>query len=83
MNKQEVVSWWRVMKEVKKSSKIKYLHKALTLILVVQTSSCSVERLLSQLQYIRRACGNNMLESTLKLRTMLWYKIGKEYDYGN
>jgi len=77
-----IVGWWRIMNEAKKS-KIQSLHKALTLILVVQTSSCSVERLFSQLQYIRRACGHAMLEATLEVRTMMRHQIGKGYDYGD
>jgi len=69
------------MHEAKKS-KIQFLHQALTLILVVQTSSCSVERLFSQVQYITRACGHAMLESTLEVRTIMRHQIGKGYDYG-
>ena len=51
--------------------------EALVLVVLVQTSSCSVKQTFSQLQFIRRSCGPRMLESTLELRTLLCCQHGK------
>ena len=55
---------------------------SLRLIVLIQPSSCSIERVFSQLQYIHRACGNHILKSTLEMRTMMRYERGKGNDYG-
>jgi len=62
--------------------KIYYFTLALRLVVLVQTSSCSVERIFSQLQYIRRVCGHAVLESTLELRCQMRYQRGKGIDFG-
>ena len=62
-------------------NEISHFVKALILIVLVQTSSCSVERVFSQLQFIQRACGCGMLEATLELCTKLRFQHGKGNDY--
>ena len=53
----------------------------LRLIVHIQLSSCSVEKVFSQIQYICRACGNHMLNLTLEMRTMMRYEKGKGNDF--
>ena len=67
-----IVGWWQSM-NMNNPKLISGWVEALVLVLVllVQTSSCSVERIFIQLQFIRRSCGPRMLESTLELRTLL------------
>ena len=38
------------------------------LIVLTQVSSCAIERVFSQLNLIREACGDNMLEDMLEIR---------------
>ena len=75
-----IVGWWQSMK-MNNPKLISGWLEALVLVLLVQTSSCSVERIFSQLQYIRRSCGPKMLESTLELRTLLRCQHGKGDDF--
>lgn len=74
-----IYSWWQAMNKLD-SKDITYFVKALVLIVLVQPSSCSVERIFSQLQFIQRACGPKMIESTLELRTKLRYDRAKQNE---
>ena len=44
-----------------------YFRFALRLAVLSQMSSCSVERVFSQLQLIREICGENMMEDMTKI----------------
>ena len=61
-----IVGWWQSMSQ-RNPTKISIFVQSLVLVVLVQTSSCSVERTFSRVQFIRRACGPRMLESTLEL----------------
>jgi hypothetical protein len=76
-----IYGWWCVQYKLC-PKKIYYFTLALRLVVLVQTSSCSVERIFSQLQYIRRVCGHAVLESTLELRCQMRYQRGKGIDFG-
>ena len=74
--------WWGdVLKANEKE--LSYFKTAVRLIALVQVSSASVKRVFSQMQYIIRACGGNMLQETLYLRTLCRYENGQGEDYGD
>jgi hypothetical protein len=44
---------------------------AIRLVVLTQLSSCSVERVFSQLELIRKRCGENLFEDMTELRLLL------------
>ena len=53
------------MVEATKEKSYPMYYLALCLIVLIQLSSCSVERVFSRLKHIRDAIGDNMLESDI------------------
>jgi hypothetical protein len=62
--------WWQVHILGKRSG-IYYFSEALRLIVLSQPSSAAIERVFSQLQYIRRVCGDRTMADLLNLRLLI------------
>jgi len=61
--------WWRpIVATGSISRNFPCYHLALRLVGLVQVSSCAVERVFSQLKYIRDRCGDNIYEDMLEIR---------------
>ena len=75
-----IYGWWTTMLIAKPTS-CQTFRTALRLVVLMQPSSASVERVFSQLNHIRRRCGYKMLEETLEVRLMLRYQLGKGNDF--
>ena len=58
--------WWKM--RVMDCDRFKYFKVALRLVVLTQVSSCSVERVFSQLKLMRDACGDNMFEDMVEIR---------------
>lgn len=65
-----VYEWWRVLMNEKKTS-IPHFQKAIRLIVLMQPSSASCERVFSQLTFIRRIVGDRILGEMLELRALI------------
>jgi len=61
-----VWEWWKL--RMIDNDDFKYFRHALRLVVLTQISSCSIERVFSQLKLVRDACGDNMLEDMVKIR---------------
>jgi hypothetical protein len=61
--------WWRAW--FLSGNKFLKIRHAMRLIVLAQPSSAATERVFSQLQFIRRVCGDAMLEDVLCMRTMV------------
>ena len=75
-----IYHWW-VTHITADRSKMFYFSEALRLIVLVQPSSAAVERVFSQLQYIRHICGDKMLADMLNLRLLLRCNDGLEDSF--
>lgn len=64
--------WWRA-----NHNKFTYFSKAARLVVLVQTSSCAVERVFSQVKYILETVGDLVLEESLEARLMERINCGK------
>ena len=61
--------WWRpIVATGPISHNFPCYHLVLRLVALVQVSSCTVERVFSQLKYIRDRCGDNIYEDMLEVR---------------
>ena len=58
--------WWRI--RIIDNHEFLYFSVALRLVVLTQTSSCSVERVFSQLTSITDVCGSRLLEDMIELR---------------
>ena len=65
-----VYEWWRVLMNEKKTA-IPHFQKAIRLIVLMQPSSASCERVFSQLTFIRRIVGDRILGEMLELRALI------------
>ena len=63
------------------NTKLKYLSKAVYLIVTVQTSSALSEIVFSQLNFIRRVVGDHTLQDLLELRCFLRCNNNLDDDY--
>ena len=72
--------WWLTY-VLSDNSRILHISQALRLVVLAQPSSASVERVFSQLQYIRRICGDQLLEDLLNLRLIIRCNAGLEEDF--
>ena len=61
--------WWRCWFVT--SHPFPHFATALRLVVLVQPSSAATERVFSQLQFIRRVCGDSILEDMLELRSLI------------
>ena len=57
---------------------VPYFEKAVTIVATVQVSSAAVERVFSQLTFIRRALGDNTLRDMVELRALIHCNKGLE-----
>ena len=57
-------------------------YKAVRLIVLTQVSSAAVERVFSQLTFIRRIVGDSIVGDMLQLRTFLRCNNGQGSDFG-
>ena len=64
-----VYEWWRVVMNEKKG--LQFFQKAVRLIVTVQVSSAAVERVFSQLTFIRRAIGDKATRDVLETRAFI------------
>lgn len=62
----KIWEWWKL--RTTNNDDFKYFRHALRLVVLTQISSCSVERVFSQLKLVRDACGDNMLEDMVEIR---------------
>ena len=60
-----VYEWWRVLMNEKKTA-IPYFQKAIRLVVLMQPSSAPCERVFSQLTFIRKTVGDNILGENLE-----------------
>ena len=75
-----IYAWWMVVMNEKKDE-IPYFQKAVRLVAVVQASSAAVERVFSQLTFIRRAVGDSTLRDTMELRSFIRCNNGLVADF--
>ena len=61
--------WWRVVMNEKRG--LQFFQKAVRLIVTVQVSSAAVERVFSQLTFIRRAIGDKATRDVLQTRAFI------------
>jgi hypothetical protein len=62
--------WWRVRLMVD-ATVLPTFRMCLRLIVLTQTSSCSVERVFSRLKMIRDACGDSNYEDMTEIRILM------------
>ena len=62
----QIWEWWKL--RMLDNDEFQYFRKALRLVVLTQVSSCSVERVFSQLKIMRDACQDNMLEDMVEIR---------------
>ena len=58
--------WWKI--RMIDNDDFRFFREALRLVVLTQISSCSVERVFSQLKIMRDACQDNMLEDMVEVR---------------
>ena len=75
-----VYDWWRMLLNEKLGG-IPAFKKAVKLLACVQVSSAFVERVFSQLAFIRRAVGDSTSRDVLELRTLIRVNNGLMEDY--
>ena len=75
-----VYEWWRMLMNEKKTL-LPYFTEAIRLVVLTQPSSASCERVFSQLTYIRRIVGDNIVGEMLELRALLRCNNGLRDDY--
>ena len=75
-----IYDWWRtVMNE--RNGTIPCFEEAVRLVAVVQVSNAAVERVFSQLTFIRRAVGDATLRDVMELRAFIRCNSGLEGDF--
>ena len=62
--------WWKT-KFTDHEHELGKFKEALRIVVLSQLSSCSVERVLSRVNDIRKTCGDNMFEDIFELRMMM------------
>ena len=75
-----VYDWWQMLLNEKSGSLPKF-EKAVKLLALVQVSSAFVERVFSQLAFIRRAIGDSALRDVMELRTLIRVNNGLMENY--
>ena len=75
-----VCDWWRMLLN-EKLGNVPAFKKAVKLLACVQVSSAFVERVFSQLAFIRRAVGDKVSRDVLELRTLIRVNNGLMEDY--
>ena len=75
-----VYDWWRMLLNEKQGD-VPAFKKAVKLLACVQVSSAFVERVFSQLAFIRRAVGDSASRDVLELRTLIRVNNGLMEDY--
>lgn len=75
-----VYEWWRMLMNEKKTL-LPYFTEAIRLVVLTQPSNASCERVFSQLTYIRRIVGDNIVGEMLELRALLRCNNGLRDDY--
>lgn len=63
-----IYEWWRVAMNARRSDVIPSFYKAVQLVALSQASSAAVERVFSQLTFIRRVVGDSTVRDMLELR---------------
>ena len=76
-----IYDWWRMLLNEKSGSLPKF-EKAVKLLALVQVSSAFVERVFSQLAFIRRAIGDVASRDMMELRTLIRVNNGLMENYG-
>ena len=66
----KIWEWWRV-RLLSEKMELSAFRTALRLVVLSQTSSCSVERVFSRLKMIRDTCGDSCYEDMAEVRVML------------
>ena len=66
----KIWEWWRI-RLLSEPMELLAFRTALRLVVLSQTSSCSVERVFSRLKMIRDTCGDNCYEDMTEIRVML------------
>ena len=75
-----VYDWWQMLLNEKSGSLPKF-EKAVKLLALVQVSSAFVERVFSQLTFIRRAIGDSASRDVMELRTLICVNNGLMENY--
>lgn len=76
-----IYEWWKTAMEAR-ADVIPSFYKAVRLIVLTQVSSAAVERVFSQLTFIRRIVGDSIVGDVLQLRTFLRCNNGQVSDFG-
>ena len=77
-----IYEWWKTAME-SRADVIPYFYKAVRLIVLTQVSSAAVERVFSQLTFIRRIVGDSIAGDMLQLRSLLRCNNGLVSDFGD
>ena len=75
-----VYEWWTTAM-LERGDTVPCCFKAVRIIALAQTSSAAVERVFSQLTFIRRAVGDNTLRQMMELRALIRCNSGLEDDF--
>ena len=65
-----IYEWWKALMNARNGD-IPAFQEAVRLVAITQVSSASVERVFSQLTFIRRAVGDNTLRDLIELRAYI------------
>jgi hypothetical protein len=66
----KIWEWWRI-RFLSDENDLPTFQQALRLVVLTQTSSCSVERVFSRLKMIRETCGDNVYEDMAEVRVLM------------
>ena len=75
-----IYEWWRVIMNERKHC-IPNFQQAVRLVATVQASSAAVERVFSQLTFIRRAVGDRTSSDVMEMRAFIRCNSSKVNDY--
>ena len=75
-----IYEWWRIVMN-DNVEKLKHFCAAVKLVVLIQTSSASAERVYSQLNFLRHILGDKTIRDNLELRALIRCNRGLESDF--
>ena len=64
----KIWGWWKMHVYEVENLRLLFFAQALRVVVLTQLSSCAVERVFSQLNLIRKQCGDNIIEDMIQIR---------------
>ena len=78
-----IYNYWRMIMNENRGDDIPRFCEALRLVVLVQASSAFVERIFSQLTFIRRIVGDRIEQETLELRAFIRCNAGLTEEFND